>query len=449
MPNVVAIIARRYASRSHQAMAVWPKGQGRVIHEQETSNEMAGSDKKFRFIPFRRADIVEMCLRDQSPVESQNEFRQLAHMLAQIFHFEFHGVLEAIKDSYADLDPDVDTRRIDIDRGPELKPFVDLLDGLLEKANYERISEVELNRALTESSLFKIRLHVDFSDFAEVSLFARGQSLRSETLPTWFGLRSRRIEFVNYDRVVVYLKIRDDFETAAPEHSHCRAGATLLKLFRDVPRADLEMLFPNTRVRMRLIDKLFIGVPALVSGGIVLSTKLGASLVLLGSLFGYWLGLHDQPTELNQARVMILLAGAAALAGYLWKQFSSFKNRKIRFMQALTQNLYFRNLDNNAGVFHRLVNDAEDEESKEALLAYFFLLVSPMPLAPGELDRQIEAWFEANWDCRIDFEIEDALQKLCRLGLVETSAGGFTAVAITRAMHLLDQRWDNYFVPEN
>jgi hypothetical protein len=414
---------------------------------------MPSSDTKFRFIPFRRADIVEMCLRDDNLGEAKNEFRQLAHMLAQIFHFEFHGVLEALKDSYADLDPDVDTRKVEIDSAPgsESKPgsFVDLLDGLLEKANYERISEAELNQALTESSLFKIRLHVDFADFAEVSLFARGQSLRRETLPIWFGLRSRRIEFVNYDRVVVYLKIRDDYQAAVLEHSHCRAGATLLKLFRNVPRADLEMLFPNTSVRMRLMDKLFIGVPALVSGGIVLSTKLGASLVLLGSLFGYWLGWHDQPTELNQARVMILLAGAAALFGYFWKQFNSFKNRKIRFMQALTQNLYFKNLDNNAGVFHRLVNDAEDEESKEALLAYYFLLESPIPIAKDELDRRIEAWFESNWDCRIDFEIEDALQKLCGLGLIEVSAAGLTAVDTRDAIRLLDQRWDNYFVPEN
>ena len=410
---------------------------------------MLSSDTKFRFIPFRRTDIVEMCLRDGNLGEAQNEFRQFAHMLAQIFHFEFHSVLEALKDSYADLDPDVDTRRVEIDTESEPQPFVDLLDGLLEKANYERISEAELNQALNESSLFKIRLHVDFTDFAEVSMFARGQSLRSETLPIWFGLRSRRIEFVNYDRVVLYLKIRDDYQTEVHEHSHCRAGATLLKLFRNVPRADLEMLFPNTSVRMRLMDKLFIGVPALVSGGIVLSTKLGASLILLGSLFGYWLGWHDQPTELNQARVMILLAGAAALVGYLWKQFNSFKNRKIRFMQALTQNLYFRNLDNNAGVFHRLVNDAEDEESKEALLAYCFLLGSPIPLARDELDRRIEAWFESNWDCRIDFEIEDALQKLCRLGLVEDSADGLTAVDTTHAIRLLDQRWDNYFVPEN
>ena len=410
---------------------------------------MTSSDTRFRFIPFRRHDIVEMCLQEVGLAQSEPDFRRLAQMLAQIFHFEFHALLEALEASYTDLDPDVDTRRVDVPRGNEQRPFVELLDGLLEKANYERISKADLNQALNESSLFKIRLHVDFTDFAEVSLFARGQSQRSEVLPTWFGLGSRHIEFTNFDRVVVFLKIRDDYQNPTPELSHCRAGATLLKLFRNVPRADLEMLFPNTRVRMRLMDKLFIGVPALVSGGIVFTTKLGASLVLLGSLFGYWLGLHDQPAELNQAGVMVLLAGAATLAGYLWKQFSNFKNRKIRFMQALTQNLYFKNLDNNAGVFLRLINDAEAEESKEALLAYYFLLISPGALTRAELDRQIESWFEARWDCSIDFEVGDALQKLRRLGLVVESAGELTAVDLVSAIGLLDKRWDNYFVPEN
>ncbi|HUV23301.1 MAG TPA: TMEM143 family protein [Gammaproteobacteria bacterium] len=410
---------------------------------------MTSSDTRFRFIPFRRHDIVEMCLHEVDLAQSEADFRRLAQLLAQIFHFEFHALLEALEASYTDLDPDVDTRRVDFAHGNEQAPFVELLDGLLEKANYERISKADLNQALNESSLFKIRLHVDFADFAEVSLFARGQSQRSEVLPTWFGLGSRHIEFTNFDRVVVFLKIRDDYQNPTPELSHCRAGATLLKLFRNVPRADLEMLFPNTRVRMRLMDKLFIGVPALVSGGIVFTTKLGASLVLLGSLFGYWLGLHDQPAELNQAGVMVLLAGAATLAGYLWKQFSNFKNRKIRFMQALTQNLYFKNLDNNAGVFLRLINDAEAEESKEALLAYYFLLISPVALAKAELDRQIESWFEARWNCSIDFEVGDALHKLRRLGLVKESAGELTAVDLVSAISLLDKRWDNYFVPEN
>lgn len=389
-----------------------------------------------------------MCLSENRLGVDSEDFRQLSHMLVQIFHFEFHQVIEALKNAYAELDPDADTRRSEFDRPVADGSFVELLDGLLEKANFERVTESDLNQALAESSLFKIRLHVDFDNFSEVSLFARGESVKIEEISSWFGLRSSTIEFINYDRVVVYLRIRDDFERSKHDFASCRAGATLLKLFRNVPKADLEMLFPNTRVRMRMMDKLLIGIPALVSGGVVLTTKLGASLVLLGSLLGYWLGVSSQPAELNQASVMVLLAGVAALGGYLWKQFNNFKNRKLRFMQALTQNLYFKNLDNNAGVFHRLANDAEEEESKEAVLAYYFLLVSPRALAKAELDQKIESWFAERWDCQVDFEIEDALQKLLALKLVEELDGQLYAVPVDKGIRLLDQRWDNYFIAE-
>jgi hypothetical protein len=407
---------------------------------------MPSSEEKFRFIPYRRSDVVDMCLHETPSSLSADEFRQLGYMLEQIFHFEFHQVIEALKSAYADIDPDSDTRKSGINSTDSSHSFVGLLDGLLEKANYERVTKADLNRALTESSLFKIRLQVDFDDFSEALLFARGESPRSEKVSSWFGLRSRMVDFTNYDRVVVYIRMSDDFVPDKGGFAHCRPGATLLKLFRNVPKADLEMLFPNTQVRMRLTDKILIGVPALISGGIVLTTKLGASLLLLGSLLGYWVGVEKQPTELNQAAIMVLLAGVAALGGYLWKQFNSFKNRKLRFMQALTQNLYFKNLDNNAGVFHRLVNDAEEEESKEAILAYYFLLISSRPLSKLELDQTIENWFESRWDCRIDFEIEDALNKLLTLGLVNETDAGLTAVPLDQGVRILDQRWDNYFV---
>ena len=386
-----------------------------------------------------------MCLADRKLDNDAETFRQLSYMLDQIFHFEFHQVIEALKNAYADIDPDADTRRPGFDSSENTLSFVSLLDGLLEKANYERVTEADLNRALSESSLFKIRLHVDFDDFSEVSIFARGQSIRTETISSWFGLRSKTIEFVNYDRVVVYLKIRDDFERSKLDSDLCRAGATLLKLFRNVPRADLEMLFPNTRVRMRLMDKLLIGIPAVVSGGIVLTTKLGASLVLLGSLFGYWFGVSSQPVELNQAALVALLAGAAALGGYLWKQFNNFKNRKLRFMQALTQNLYFKNLDNNAGVFYHLIDAAEEEEFKEAVLAYYFLLTAKDPLTKNELDGRIENWLAEGWDCQIDFEIGDAVNKLQRLNLIQPDEEILKGVPLSEAKQQLDTIWDNFF----
>ena len=407
------------------------------------------ANSKLRFIPYRKHDLVEMCLREGLLSGEEKNFRQLYYMLSSIFHFEFHQIVESLKDAYASVDPDSDTRPYDNDQKLSEMNLVDMLGGLLDKANYERITQADLNRAMNESSLFKIRLHVDFDDFSEVLLFCRGESVRHETIPIWFGLRSKTIEFTNYERVVVYIRFREDYDQSKTPMPLCRPGATLLKLFQNVPKADLEMLFPNTRVRMRTIDKLLIGVPAVISGGIVLTTKLGASLVLLGSLFGFWFGLSNQPVELNKTVVMVLLAGLVALGSYLWKQFSVFKNRKLRFVQTLTQNLYFKNLDNNAGVFHRLANDAEEEECKEALLAYYFLLVSEKPLTRTELDNNIENWLAERWQCKVDFEIDDALTKLVALEMVHEIDGALTAVPIKEGIKKLDQRWDNYFTPSN
>ena len=67
----------------------------------------------------------------------------------------------------------------------------------------------------------------------------------------------------------------------------------MIKLFNNVPKADLEMLFPNSEVRMKTIDKLIIGIPAAVSGAILVVSKLGASLALVGALVAFWLGLRE------------------------------------------------------------------------------------------------------------------------------------------------------------
>ena len=43
------------------------------------------------------------------------------------------------------------------------------------------------------------------------------------------------------------------------------------------------------------------------------------------------------------------------------KPYQQFKNRKIQFMKMLSENLYIHNLDNDAGVFHYLLDAAEEE----------------------------------------------------------------------------------------
>lgn len=399
-----------------------------------------------RFIPFRKRDILQLCLDDGKLDQAQHTaFRNCSSLMQAHFHFEFHKRLERLKDSFSSFNPDRDTHSLK----PEEKhcdAFIQELEPLLDKANFEKVSEADLALALCEDSLFKIKLHVDFDEFAEVLLYCRGESIRTESVPTVLGMRYRQVQFANYDRVVIYIRFKDDLDPKTAAARDIKPGSVILKLFKNVPKADLEMLFPNTTVRMRLIDKLMIGVPAAISGGVVISTKLGATLVLLGSLFGFWMGMHSTPVELDKAALIALFAGLGAVGSYLWKQFNNFKNRKLRFVQSLTQNLYFKNLDNNAGVFHRLIDDAEEEECKEAILAYYFLLTHSTAISATELDQQIERWFRNTLNCELNFEIDDALDKLKRLKLVsETSDGTLTAMPLPQALSTLDQHWDQLF----
>jgi hypothetical protein len=405
------------------------------------------------FIPFRKTSIVEMCA-DDVPERERESFHGFTELLASLLHHEFRGRLEALKDAYHPFNPDADTRTVaelDADeRRAAQERLVEELSELAQAANFERISTDDLNRAFEEESLMKVKLVADFDDFEQVLFYRRGEHHTSEQVKQLFGLRKRTIEFLNYAKVLVYVKFKDaaHFEAAGKKVGDLpfKPESTIIKLFQDVPRADLEMLFPNARVRMRRIDKLLIGVPAVISGIIVVITKLVAALLPLLLLLGFWLGVRHDPVPLDQGKLIGIVAGLAAFGGYVARQIGTFKNRKIAFMKALSENLYFRNLDNDAGVFHHLLDSAEEEEVKEAVLAYHFLRTADQPLTESELDQRIEQWFADRWDAVFDFEVDDGVAKLRRLRLVtDDGQGRLSAVSLDEGKRRLDETWDNLF----
>lgn len=404
-----------------------------------------------RFIPYRRTDVIAMCMHDQSlAADEQQAFADFYNILTSLFHFELHKTLEYLKDCYAPFNPDRDTRMFDSqDVKVESLPgkLERALTEVLKKANFERVTEEDLSQALNAESLFKVKLQVDFDDFEEVLFFRRGVQTREEDLRIWFGLRRQTVRLEVYDRVLVYVRFKDRtyFENTERKDLYFEPGSTIIKLFRNVPKNDLEMLFPNTEVRMKPLDKLIIGVPTAVGGIFMLVTKLGSTLILLFAVIAFWLGLRDQPAVIEQSTLVALGIGLAGLGGFLWRQFSKYKNRKIQFMKQLAENLYFKNLDNNAGVFHSLIDAAEEEECKESILAYYHLLKAGTALSEEALDQVIEQWFDTNFGCSLDFEMDDALAKLTRLQLVTEKSGKYRAVPLPAAKQRLDKIWDDYF----
>ncbi len=409
-------------------------------------------ENRNRFIPFRKTDIVDMCVRaSHFSNTEETQFRYLCRLLESLLHFEFHHQLEMLKECYAPFNPDADTQSVYTysaeEKATYQKKLVEALTSVLDAANFQKITDTDLEEALREESLFNIRLRVDFNDFEEVIFYRRGETVKQETLKKYWGLKKQRFSFTNFERVAVYIKFKEAayFDTQKRKNLYFKPGSTIIKLFQSVPKADLEMLFPNSEVRMKTIDKLIIGIPAAVSGIAVVASKLGASILLIASVIAFWLGFKDEEVQIEQKHLIALAVGLGAVGGFLFRQINKFKNRKIKYMKAFSESLYFKNLDNNAGVFHHLIDAAEEEEFKEAVLAYFFLLTAEQQLTKAGLDKAIENWFETAHGCRINFEIEDALNKLERWDLVKRFNGNLRSRPIQDASNQLDKIWDNFF----
>ncbi len=97
----------------------------------------------------------------------------------------------------------------------------------------------------------------------------------------------------------------------------------------------------------------------------------------------------------------------------------------------------------------RLVDSAEDEEYKEAMLAYFFLWKAACHEKAWNverLDAHIEAFLKEKTGVSINFEVSDALTKLYRLGLAHRDAqGNIHPTPIDQSLQALDRRWDDTF----
>jgi hypothetical protein len=137
------------------------------------------------------------------------------------------------------------------------------------------------------------------------------------------------------------------------------------------------------------------------------------------------------------------MSGLVALGGFVMRQWLRYQRQSLKYQKELTDNIYFRNVNNNAGIFDYIIGAAEEQECKEAFLAYYFLQQGP--LTQGDLDRRIETWLKDAFDLDADFEVDDALGKLDRLGLLRRDGERISVPPPEDALARLDTVWDNYF----
>jgi hypothetical protein len=174
---------------------------------------MAQHDDRDRFIPFRKAEVVDLlCHEGTLDAEHQSRFRAFCKVLESLYHFEYHGQLEKMKEHYFPFNPDRDTKTkrtfdaasLTTHEEALMAELAEVLDG----ANYEKLTEEELQHALEEESLFRISLFVDFNDFSRVVLFRRGDVVKKAEIVKWF-FRKETIDVPTFERVALLVRFKD------------------------------------------------------------------------------------------------------------------------------------------------------------------------------------------------------------------------------------------------
>jgi hypothetical protein len=325
---------------------------------------------------------------------------------------------------------------------PSYAAFAAELRELLARANYREVSGEELRAAFESQALSAVRIEVNMAAFRELHIHARGREPRSEVVRSFLGLVRRRVDFDVLDRVFVLSSMNPTELGRGRLTGHggaqLRPSPLMLKLFRGIPVPDMEMLLPNTRLRMRRLDQAVVFVPAFVSVALAASKVLFSITAIVG-LVKFWIGLQQEhPVE--SGGWGLVAAGSFTLLGITMGAWTKYQKRRLEYANAHSQTLYFQTLDSEAGAFLRVLDEAFEEEAKEAVLAWAFLNAHGAA-TERELDERIERWLLERTGTQCDFEVDDALAKLERLGVAAREGDRWTPADPAFAGPQLRDRW--------
>ena len=250
---------------------------------------MSAVSERTRYIPFRKRDIITMIMSENSfnDTNEKDFFDQLCILMESIFHYEFHSELEKLKNVYFPINPDLKNHNKP-EEGEIAKANEELLSTLqkvLNDANYDKITKEEIESAYENSALVGISVDIDMSDYDFIEIYTRGKRKDKFTIKRFFGLKKTEVEHNILERVLLIAKLKED-----KNNTLIPSGTTIIKLFKDVPFEDLELLFPNSKVIMSLKDKLMIAVPAIAAGVPLLVTKVVPAFIVAFIIISAYFG---------------------------------------------------------------------------------------------------------------------------------------------------------------
>lgn len=406
-----------------------------------------------KFLPVTRHALMDRLTRPELwPNGDATQARRFLRYLDYWRRHSYSVKLLDLEQVYEPFSPDTDllhTRTFSVDeRAAMQKRLVAQMAGLLEQSNFTRVNPADFHVILTKDSHYGLDLQVDIQAFEEVLIFYRGATTVTERhrdfRKAFLGWREKKVPV--FQRLCIMFKLKP-FDVRVREVMKERkvdskeaegivkrlrkllpdavgSDHVYIKLFKNMPRSDVEMIFPNTKVRFRLFDKIKFGVTA--GSGVGMGVVGTASKIAIAS---------------NPYTLVMALAG---LGGVAVRQASSFMNQRNRYMVVMARNLYFHSMADNRGVMTLLADRAAEEDIKEEMLLYRMLAKRQFNIRDLKaVDREIEQYLSQAFGVDVNFDVEDALGRLKQEGIVtELEDGTLQTLPPLEAASHIDKLWD-------
>ncbi len=369
-----------------------------------------------RFVPVRACELIDALTDDALRFAlDRREFEDFVVALRDVIEQEAIAFERQLADLYATFNPDRDTHPVcplESLRTPQAyQTLLRELEYLLQKANFQRLSELQIEAAVRAANTLGLRVRLCPELIEHLEVWVRGLSrTRHERRTLRHPIRGESRTLPLYRRIVVIARLRDD-------------PHVIIKIFKDIPQADVEALLPHARVTMTWRDRL------LVAGG-------GAGT--LGSTATKVFKLATTLATLKLAWIVLFGAGAVTVRTFLGYR----RARTLRSSQR-ARNLYYQNLSNNSGALQTLIAMTAQEELKEALLGYVFChQPANTPASPANLAKQVADYFNDRFGVSLCFDAPDAIESLQRLKLCENTHS-LRVVPCAEATRRLRDHWNH------
>lgn len=204
-----------------------------------------------------------------------------------------------------------------------------------------------------------------------------------------------------------------------------------LKIYERIPIPDLPVIFPHKKLSFRIID----------------TVRLDAATIV--GLLAFVINYKFEDVLASPSAIVLDVVAISALIIYVTRVALGYKQTWDRYQLLVNKTLYEKTLASGFGSVHFLLDASEQQQYKEAILAYAILLKAEkgQVTCRRSVGDKCERFMYDAFKVKVEMPIDKAINTLVRLGLVtETDpidgSNRVQAVPCPKAYKGLKERWN-------